>query len=79
MFHENRCRVSGCIHGHSLISTHNFHFAVLICVNFSIEYLYVIPFHIYEFNEIWYNEMYNLYRGENDMFTLFATFSSDSG
>jgi hypothetical protein len=33
-----------------------------------------MPFKIYEFYEIWYGEMHALYRGENDMFTLFATF-----
>jgi len=46
----------------------------LIWVKFSIEYLHAIPFNIYEVNEIRYSEMHNLYKGENDMFTLFATF-----
>jgi hypothetical protein len=34
----------------------------------------VIPFNVYEFNEIWYSEMHNLCKRENNMFTLFAAF-----
>jgi hypothetical protein len=39
-----------------------------------VEDLHVMPFSIYEFNEIWYNEVLTLHKGENYIFALFAHF-----